>query len=170
MQFNFNGVNAAEEGKGFTPPGVIDVFTIEKVEFKTNENSGKELFEVTFARKEDSFREYFYLTEKAAERFVYLYDKVLGTTSLPESEAGIVAALTGKSIALKVIGNVNQQSGKGYPSLPYSGYARPVAEISELSFSNSEKGKIDAAVAAQTQAASGAAAPQSSAPVDSDAF
>lgn len=158
MQFNFNGVKAAEEGKGFTPPGTIDVFTIEKIEFKQKDN-GNEFFETTFARKEDSFREYFYLTEKAAERFVYLYNKIIGTESLPESEAGIISALTGKSIALKVIGSVNQMTGKGYPGLPYSGFARPVAEIGDLSFSNAEQGKIDAAIAAQTQAAAGAAVP-----------
>jgi len=170
MQFNFNGVKAAEEGKGFTAPGTIDVFTVEKIEFKTKDN-GNEYFETTFARKEDSFREYFYLTEKAAERFVYLYEKMIGTATLPESEAGIISALTGKSIALKVIGSVNQQTGKGYPGLPYSGFARPVAEIGELSFTNSEKGKIDAAIAAQMQAAAGAAAPaQASQPVSDDSF
>ncbi len=171
MQFNFSNVKAAEEGKGFTAPGTIDVFTIENIEFKQKDN-GNEYFEVTFGRKEDSFREYFYLTEKAAERFVYLYNKVVGTESLPESEQGIIAALKGKSIALKVTGSVNQQSGKGYPGLPYSGFARPVAEISELSFTNGEKGKIEAAIAAQMQSAAGAGvgatAGLASAPLASD--
>lgn len=149
MQFNFNGVAAAEEGRAMTAPGTIAVFTIEELKFDTKND--KEFFQVTFGRKEDSFREYFYLTEKAAERFVYLYNKVMGTENLPESEQGIISALTGKTIALKIIGSVNQSSGKGYPSLPYSGYARSAAEIAELTFSNSEQGKIDAALQAQRQ-------------------
>jgi len=147
MEFNFNNVKAAEEGKAMTPPGTIDAFNIEEVRYDTK--NGKELFEVTFTRKTDSFREYFYLTEKAAERFVYLYNKVMGTEQIPESEQGVITALTGKSIGLKVIGSVNQTSGKGYPSLPYSGYARPVANLDELSFSSSDQNKIDGALAAQ---------------------
>ena len=149
MDFTFNNVKAAEEGKPMTSPGTISAFTIEDVKY--NQNNGKESFEVTFARQEDSFREYFHLTEKAAERFVYLYEKVMGTDALPESETGIIAALKGKTIGLKVIGNVNQQSGKGYPSLPYTGYARPVALIEELKFSNTELGKIESTIAAQRQ-------------------
>ncbi len=149
MDFNFNNVKAAEEGRAMTAPGTIDAFTIEEVKYDTRND--KELFEVTFGRKADSFREYFYLTEKAAERFVYLYNKVMGTEQLPESEAGIITALTGKTIALKVIGSVNQNTGKGYPSLPYSGYARPVANMDELSFSNTEQNKIADALAAQRQ-------------------
>jgi len=151
MNFDFNNIDPAEEGKGFTAPGTIAVFTIEEVKF--NEKDGKEIFEVTFSRKEDSFREYFYLTEKAAPRFVYLYEKVMGTKNLPEAEQGIISALTGKNIALKVIGSVNQNTGKGYPCLPFSGFARPVGELGDLSFSNSEKGKIDAAIQAQQQSA-----------------
>lgn len=158
MQFNFNDVKAAEEGKPMTPPGTIAVFTIEEVKF--NQANGKENFQVTFSRNEDSFREYFHLTEKAAERFVYLYNKVMGTETLPESEAGIIAALTGKSLALKVVGSINNQTGKGYPGLPYSGYARPAAEIADLSFSNTEQGKIQAVIEAQRNVA---ANPQQSA-------
>lgn len=168
MQFNFNGVKAAEEGKGFTSPGTIDIFTISKVEFKQKDN-GKEVFEVTFERKEDSFREYFYLTEKAAERFVYLYNKVMGTENLPESEQGIITALTGKTIGLKVIGSVNEQSGKGYPCLPFAGFARPSELLGELVFSNNEKGKISAAIEAQTRSA--AAPATAAAPIaNSDVF
>jgi len=154
MQFDLSSTKAAEEGKGFTAPGVIAVFTIAKVEFKVNENSGRESFQVTFERPEDSFREYFHLTAKAAERFVYFYNKVMGTENLPELEAGIITALTGKNIALKVIGSVNDQSGKGYPCLPYSGFARSADLMSELTFSNNEMGKIEAAIAAQRSSAS----------------
>ena len=161
MNFDLSKHKPAEEGKGFTEPGVIDVFTISKVEFKVNENNGRESFQVTLERKEDSFREYFHLTEKAAPRFIYFYDKVMGTENLPESEQGIITALTGKSIAVKVIGSVNEQSGKGYPCLPYAGFARPVDLISELTFSNNEIGKIEAAKQAQRSSAA-ASATQSS--------
>ena len=86
MKFNFEGTTAAAEG-GMTPPGTIAVFKIEEIKFETKPATGggeeKELFEVTFARKEDSFREFFYLTPKAAERFVYLYSKVMGTETMP---------------------------------------------------------------------------------------
>jgi hypothetical protein len=168
MQFNLNGMKAAEEGKGFTEPGVIDVFTVSKVEFKVNENNGRESFQVTFERKEDSFREYFHLTEKAAPRFVYFYDKVMGTENLPESEQGIITALTGKSIAIKVIGSVNEQSGKGYPCLPFAGFARSADLISELTFSNTELGKIEAAKLAQRSSATATAQQgSSSAPLPS---
>ena len=166
MEFAFNEIKAAEEGKPMTSPGTISAFNIEEVKF--NQKNGKESFEVTFSRKEDSFREYFHLTPKAAERFVYLYEKVMGTDALPESETGIIAALTGKTIALKVIGNVNEQSGKGYPSLPYSGYARPVAQLEELKFSNSEHGKIAATIAAQRQSVAAPAAPSSNAPFSTE--
>jgi hypothetical protein len=153
MKFNPSEHKAAEEGKGFTEPGVIDVFAIAKVEFKVNETNGKESFQVTFERKEDSFREYFHLTEKAAPRFIYFYSKVTGTENLPESEQGIITALTGKSIAVKVIGSVNEQSGKGYPCLPFAGFARPADLISELKFSNNELGKIEGAKLAQRSSA-----------------
>ncbi len=156
MEFNFSNTKAAEEGKSMTAPGTIDIFIIEEVKFDTKND--KEYFEVTFSRKIDSFREYFYLTEKAAERFVYLYNKVMGTEQVPESEQGVITALTGKSIALKVIGSVNLTSGKGYSSLPYSGYARPVANIDELAFSSTEQNKINDALAAQRQSVSAPAA------------
>jgi hypothetical protein len=78
---------------------------------------------------------------------------------VPEAEAGVVAALTGKSLALKVIGNVNASTGKGYPSLPYSGFARLAGDIGELSFSNNEETKIAETLAAQSaQRASGGSA------------
>jgi hypothetical protein len=175
MQFSFDNVQAAEEGKGFTEPGVIDVFTISKVEYKKNESNGKESFEVTFERKEDSFREYFHLTEKAAPRFMYLYEKVMDTKNLPENEQGIITALTGKSIAIKVIGSVNEQSGKGYPCLPFSGFAKPVGEVGDLKFSNTEIGKIEAAKQAQRSSAAASTAQAGTAgnapiPAANDAF
>ena len=154
MKFNLSNTKAADEGRSMTEPGTIAVFAIEEIKY--DEKNGKEFFEVTFGRKEDSFREYFYLTEKAAERFVYLYNKIMDTESLPEDENGIISALTGKSIALKVGGKVNEQTGKGYPSLPYSGYGRKVEQMDELKFSNTELGKVEAAKAAQLR---GAAAP-----------
>jgi hypothetical protein len=160
MKFDLSGVDAAAEGRPMTNPGTIAVFAVEEIEFKEKDD-GKEYFEVTLGRPEDSFREYFYLTEKAAERFVYFWSKVMDGAAMPESETGIIAALKGKEVALKVTGSVNNQSGKGYPGLPYSGFARPVAEMADLSFSNNEKGKIAAAIEAQTQssnAAPGAAA------------
>ncbi len=149
MQFSFANVQAAEEGRPMTSPGTIAAFKIEEVEYLNN--NGKESFKVTFGRKEDSFNEYYHLTPKAAERFVYLYSKVVGTETLPDNEQGIIAALKDKTIALKVIGSINNQNGKGYPALPYSGYARPVANIDELKFSASEQGKIDATLQAQRQ-------------------
>jgi hypothetical protein len=157
MNFDLSKHKPAEEGKGFTEPGVIDVFTISKVEYKLNEANGRESFQVTFERKDDSFREYFHLTEKAAPRFVYFYDKVMGTENLPENEQGIITALTGKSIAVKVIGSVNEQSGKGYPCLPFAGFARSADLISELKFSNNELGKIEAAKQAQRSSAAATA-------------
>lgn len=156
MQFSFDNVSAAEEGRAITAPGTIAAFTIEEVKF--DEKNGKEFFQITFGRKEDSFREYYYLTEKAAERFVYLYNKVMGTENLPEAEAGIISALTGKTIALKVIGSISQTNGKGWPALPYSGYARAVADMGELSFSNTEQNKINDALAAQRQSVAAAPA------------
>jgi hypothetical protein len=152
MKFNLNSVNAAEEGRSMTAPGTIAVFTIETIEFKEKEN-GKEYFEVTFGRKEDSFREYFYMTEKAAERFVYLWQKVMGEVAIPESEVGIIAGLKDKQVALKVIGSINVRTGKGYPGLPYTGFARPVAQIDELFLTNSDKTKVAAIIEAQTQSA-----------------
>lgn len=173
MKINLSNVKAAEEGRPMTPPGTIAVFTIEDIKF--DEKNDKEFFEVTFGRKEDSFREYFYLTPKAAERFVYLYEKIMGTDNLPDNENGIMAALNGKSIALKVGGKVNEQTGKGYPSLPYAGFARPIAAIEELSFSNSELGKVEAAKQAQLSAASAPSANGASNPAqtvigDEDSF
>lgn len=150
MKFNLNNVEAAAEGRPMTSPGTISVFSVEEIEFKEKED-GKEFFEITFGRLEDSFREYFYLTEKAAERFVYFWGKVMDGAAMPESEVGIITALKGKKIALKVTGSVNSSSGKGYPGLPYSGFARPESLLSELAFSNNEKGKIAAAIEAQTQ-------------------
>jgi len=154
MEFNFENVKAAEEGKPMTLPGTTAIFNIEDIEFK-QDNNGKEFFLVTFARNEDSFREYYYLTEKAAERFVYLYEKVMGTDSLPEQEEGIIRALKGKPIALKVSGNVNPDTGKGYPSLSFSGYARPVSLINELSFNSVEKRNIEEALEAQRRTSRG---------------
>ena len=148
MQLDLNTVEAAAD-RGFTSPGTIDVFGLDEIKFdKVNE---KEIFEITFGRKDDSFRETFYLTEKASPRFVYLWEKLMGTEAqIPQEEAGVIAALKGKKLGLKVGGRIGT-IGKGYPSLPFSGFACAVDQLSELSFSTKEKVGIREALAAQTQ-------------------
>ena len=75
---------------------------------------------------------------------------------------------------MKVSGNVNPGTGKGYPSLPYSGFAKPVAELAELKFSNTEQGKVNETIAAQLNS-SAAATPTANgaaiaAPAGDDSF
>ena len=174
MKINLGAVEAAAEGRELTSPGTIAVFNIEKVEFMENDN-GMEIFEVSFGRPEDNFRERFFLSEKAAPRFVYFFGKVMGTETLPDNEAGIIAALTNKKIALKVTGQINSQTGKGYPSLPFTGFARPEAEIAELTFSAKENVLNAQTIEAQIQSSNsggGASAPVGAAAgiAESDSF
>ena len=165
MRANLSGVKPAEESRPLTKPGTIAAFTIEEIEYK--DQDGKEWFEVTFGNEDSSFREYFYLTEKAAPRFVYLYEKVTGSDAVPEHENGIIAALKGRKIALKVIGRVNETNGKGFPCLPFAGFARPVNQIEELSFNSRDKENIRAALDAIQNAS--APAPQPTDPAQGQA-
>ena len=173
MEFDFSNTKAVEEGKPMTDPGTIAVFNIDKVEFK---DKGTENFEVRFSRDEDAFTEWFYLTEKAAARFVYFFQKVTDNPDglPPSSEQGVIAALTDKSVALRVSGKINPKNGKGGPTLPYSAFARKPSLLQELKdrgFSSSETGDINAALLAiQTPKENGEVKPPEQSGSEADSF
>lgn len=146
--FNFDGVDEASE-KEFTMPGVKGVFSISKVEFATSKN-GKDYGEVTFDNVVSHFRHRFYMSEGAISRMQTVYKAATGGQALignNVAESAIIAALTGKQVALKVVGRVGND-GKGYADLSFGGFAKMPGQLAELEFTPKEKELIQAAKAA----------------------
>lgn len=141
MSLNFSGVEEAKELR-MTPPGTIDVFKIQKVEFNASKNKGTMYMGVQFSRKEDGFQHSFFLTEKALPRIQSLVKAATGKALDGEmEEQGMISMLEGKEIALRVTGKISE-NGKGYPDLPFGGFAKPAKQKDELTFSVTEKAQI----------------------------
>ena len=68
-------MSGGEIGTAGSAHKVIDVFNINSVEFEEKADDGEQ-FIVTFSRTGDSFREYYYLTPKAAGRFKYIFESI----------------------------------------------------------------------------------------------
>lgn len=150
---NFTNVSAPVE-KTMTKPGTIGVFKIENIEFAAA-STGTEYMQVTFDNGDSSFKERFFLTEKSLGRVKALWSDVVGN----ELEGNVTyeqlsSGLSNKSVGLKVSGRVNAETGRGYPSLPYGGFSKPASEVGKLSFSNSQKEDIEAALKAIANSAS----------------
>lgn len=168
--FEFDGVEAAQGGS-LTMPGTIGIFNISEVEFvKSKEKqttgmkftlSAKEILVAgVLTPEESSFNHTFYMTPKALNRTQYLHEVMFDTKlSGTLSEQHLIAAFKGKDVALKVTGQVGDTNGKGYPNLPYAGFAKKVSEFksnpSILKFSSSEHLEIEEALEAMRKSRSG---------------
>lgn len=153
---DFTGVDAAAS-KPFTRPGVIDVFTITKVEFESAKKSGVPMMKITFENDDSGFPHRFMLDakDKSAEKRKKVLSRI---QSLSEAATGeklsggiteqsLKLKFEGKKLALKVIGEVSDQ-GKGFPALSFGGFCAPAAEVKFLAFSVEEQRKVDAALEA----------------------
>lgn len=159
--FSFDGVEAASGS--MTMPGTVGVFTIQKVEFvksKEKQTTGmKHVYHCTKARGEDgklvpedsNFNHTYWMSQGALPRVQYLA-KVMFDKEFEGQigETQLIAAFEGKEVAMKVIGQVNEEKGKGYPDLPFAGFAKKasefVADPSILQFNASERGLISDAL------------------------
>ena len=151
---NFNFDNVDEVSGGYSQPGTIAVFTVDGVEFGTSDN-GKDYMEVNFKENPStSLKHRFYMSEGALPRVQSLYKAAVGNKLEGQnvSEAMIIAGLQGKQIALKVTAKIND--GKVYSDLPFGGFCKPAAQISELAFTAKEAGELeDAKLVARNAAA-----------------
>lgn len=137
---DFTGVPEASD-KAMTSPGTIDVFKITGVEFAETQNTGKPFMKVVFENKDSSFSHNFFMTQPALPRIQALARAVTGQpfTGNQVTEEQIASALKGKEVALKVLGRVNEETGKGYPDLGFGGFGKSVAQKDELIFSATEQ-------------------------------
>lgn len=170
--FDFEGVQAASGS--MTMPGTIGVFTIEKVEFVKStqkQTTGmKHIYRCKSSRAEDgtlvpeesSFNHTYWMSHAALGRVQYL-SKVLFDKEFEGqiTETQLVATFEGKDIALKVTGQVNEEKGKGYPDLPFAGFAKKasefIADTSILQFNKAEIALIADAMDAIKNSSSGKA-------------
>lgn len=155
--FNFNNVDEASENS-YTEPGTIAVFTIAEVKFDTTQN-GKDYMEVKFDESPTaSMTHRFYMSEKALPRVQSLYKAVVGAPLQGENitEQQIIAALTGKQVALKITGRLYE--GKIYSDLPFGGFCKAPNLIGELAFTQRETNELESMRAQAAMAT--AAAPQ----------
>lgn len=159
---DFGGVAAASE-YSMTSPGTRGIFVIDVVAFGTSKEKSTPFMELTFVNKAEStsFRHKFYLTAGALPRIQYLHVQVNGSEITAGSmdqtalEAKLTAAFKGKEVALKTTGQVNEDNGKAYVDLPYSGFAKPAAAYKSdpniLKFTPQETGLVNEALAAMTK-------------------
>jgi len=165
--------NVADKSAGYAQPGTIDVFKIDKAEVKAAKTGTQQLV-VEFKTKEgDKYTHFFAWTPKAAVNINHLVKNATGNKLTGDVTLEAVAAqLTGKKLAMKLVGKVVPTTGRGYADLPFASFAAPADEVGSLSFNASEQAKIDAALAA-TGSPSGAdtdGGGTASAPADNDEF
>jgi hypothetical protein len=173
--FNFKGVEEAKGGS-LTRPGTIGVFKISEVKFANSEQKGTLYMGVTFSRKEDEFSHRFYMSEKALGRVKSLIKHAVGAELNDENvtQERLIAMLTGKEVALKVTGRVDEANGKAYPELSFGGFCADADKASDLSFSSKEEELNAQAKAVQAAGATakpeGAAPAATGAPVEEEIF
>lgn len=163
-QFGFDDVKAASDIP-LTPPGTIGLFAISKVEFiksKEKETTGMaHTYTCKKVRAQDgtlkdeisSFRHTYWMSSAALGRVQYLAKVMFDAEFKGQlTETQLIAAFQDKDIALKVVGQVNEEKGKGYPDLTYAGFAKKASEFvaspAILQFTTTEQGLIDDALEA----------------------
>lgn len=161
--FNFAGVE--EAGLSMTSPGTFDIFEIAGMKFGVSTGKQVPEVEVTFNQKPgvtalSSFRKKYFFTEKAMPSFQHLVAKSTGNKlTATVTEEQLTALLKGKKLGLKVTGSVGS-NGKGYPDLPFSGFACSTADFAAFKasgFSPAEQELINKAIEAiSTSSSSGA--------------
>ena len=137
-KLNFSGVEEAKESL-MTRPGTKDVFEITEVKFDASKNKGTYYMGVKFTRKQDSFTHSFFLTEKALPRVKSLVKWACGVELDSEVvEEQLSKMLTGKKIALKVTGKIDETNGRAYPDLSFGGFGKEAGKLAELEFNEPE--------------------------------
>lgn len=144
---NFDNVTATAD-KGYTRPGVIDIFKITKVEFGNSKNAGTPGMTLTFENLDSFFSHTFYLRGKTPESTKTMLGRVQALLGYIHGEAGkltgsitgpiLTAKLKDKELALKVVGKVSDQ-GKGFADLSFGGFGKNKSELSFLRFTAEEE-------------------------------
>lgn len=162
LEFSFDGVQAAT-GVSMTMPGTVGLFNISKVEFvesNVKKTTGmKQTYLCKKVRLEDgslvdeasSFNHTYWMSPGALPRVQYLAEVLLDQKFAGNmTKESLISAFEGKDIALKVIGQVNEEKGKGYPDLAFAGFAKKASEFladpSILQFDTSDRRLIEEAM------------------------
>src|SRR5690606_4514195 len=140
---NFSGVGQPEElpQTEYVRPGV-DNFVIDKIEYNQPIREGGSSSLDIFFKKENSdasFKERFYLSEKALPRLQYLKTKVTGSPFEGElSIEQIKNSLVGISVRLTVDGKEVEVNGnlRTYCQLRFSGFAESINDKENWKLTN----------------------------------
>lgn len=137
---NFSGVEEAKGG-GMVKFGTIGVFKVKAIKFGTSPDKGTPYVEPEFVNADgESFRESFYLTDKALPKLQHLIVAATGNKAPDQlSYQQLEAMLMNKKVALKVHGNHVPAKGAVYPTLGFGGFAKPEDKLAELVFTASEQ-------------------------------
>jgi len=155
VNLNFDGVEASD--KAYTRPGTIGIFKITDLSIGKSKTKQTPGMTVKFENEDSQFSHTFYLqastpekTKKLLGRVQALYSYIYGEGNKLSggiNNAILTAKFKGKELALKVSGEVSS-NGKGFATLSYSGFGRPVAEKDFLRFTAEEENAVSAALQA----------------------
>lgn len=147
---SFKGVKTVAD-KPYTRPGIKDIFNIKSLKFTSSSKKQTPGLEVLFDRKDDAFPHTFYLSTEALPKLKALIKGATGREMSDDdtlTEEQLRLMLENKKVALKTIGKINEETGKGYVDLGFGGFCARPEEIDFLEYTTKEQGLVDRALAA----------------------